>query len=407
MKMSLALVTLVILATVGWLAFSLRNTAPEVRFAMAKMEDLVDTLNTNGKVEPISWVALRAERAGPLIDVRVQKGSTVTAGAVVVAMEDQEMQAALDAAQARLAQIEGEAENVTKGGRSSARAELDANISRVRVQIANAEVELSSTERLVSRQAAPVQEAERMRANILALREQLRGFEETKKSLVSAGDRQAAAARIQEAKAAVAQAQSQLERRNLRSPIEGMVYQIDLRPGAFLNAGDLIAHIGQVDSLQVHVYVDEPELGRVSTGQSVTVTWDARPGKEWTGQVEQLPTQIVPLGSRQVGEVLVKIANPGNSLPPGANVNVAIRSQTAHRATTIPKEALRRENGVTGVLLLNNNQIIWRPVQTGLSNVLRTQITRGVRPGDRVALASDVPLRTGSPVKPVMENSGN
>jgi len=405
MKMFLALVTLVLLAATGWFAFSLRNTSPEVRFAMAKMEDLVDTLNTNGKVEPISWVALRADRAGRLVNVRVQKGSTVTAGAIVGAMEDLEMQAALEAAQARLAQVEGEAENVSNGGRASLRAELEGNISRVRVQIANAEVELSSTERLIARQAVALQEAERMRANILVLREQLRGLEETKKSLVSAGDRQAAAARIQEAKAAVAQAQSQLEQRNLRSPIEGMVYQIDLRSGAFLNAGDLIAHIGKVDTLQVHVYVDEPELGRVSIGQSVTVTWDARPGKEWTGQVEMLPTQIVPLGSRQVGEVLVKIANTHNSLPPGANVNVAIRSQTAQRATTIPKEALRRENGVTGVLLLENDKVIWRPVQTGLSNALRTQITRGLRPGDRVALASDAPLRTGSLVKPVLENS--
>ena len=190
MKMFLALVTLLILATVGWLAFSLRNTAPEVRFATAKMEDLVDTLNTNGKVEPISWIALRAERAGRLIDVRVQKGSTVTAGAIVGAMEDLEMQAALEAAQARLAQVEGEAENVSKGGRASLRSELEGNISRLRVQIANAEVELSSTERLVARKAVALQEAERMRANILVLREQLRGLEETKKSLVSAGDRQ-------------------------------------------------------------------------------------------------------------------------------------------------------------------------------------------------------------------------
>jgi HlyD family secretion protein len=118
-----------------------------------------------------------------------------------------------------------------------------------------------------------------------------------------------------------------------------------------------------------------------------------------------LPTQIVALGSRQVGEVLVKVTNSDNSLPPGANVNVAIRSKTVHRATTIPKEALRRENGVTGVLLLEKDLVVWRPVTTGLSNMLRTQITRGLRAGDRVALATDLPLRHGSSVKPLPESA--
>jgi HlyD family secretion protein len=320
-------------------------------------------------------------------------------------MEDVELQAALETAQARLTQVEGEAESVANGGRSSARSEIEGNISRLRVQIADAEVQLSGTERLVARQAATVHEADRLRANILLMRDQLRGLEENKKALVSNGDRQAAAGRVQEAKAAVELAQRNLERRNIRSPLEGMVYQIDLQPGAYLNPGDLLAHIGKLDILQVHVYVDEPELGRVSIGQSVTVTWDARPGKEWSGEVEMLPTQIVALGSRQVGEVLVKVTNSDNSLPPGANVNVAIRSKTVHRATTIPKEALRRENGVTGVLLLEKDFVVWRPVQTGLSNMLRTQVTRGLRAGDRVALATDLPLRHGSSVKPLPESA--
>ncbi|MFN9897176.1 MAG: efflux RND transporter periplasmic adaptor subunit [Acidobacteriota bacterium] len=405
MKMLLAFVALVILTAACALVFFLKDAPPEVRFATAKLEDLVDTLNTNGKVEPVSWTALRADRAGRLLDVRVHRGSNIAADAVVGVMEDVELQAALETAQARLVQVEGEAESVAKGGRSSARAEIEGNISRLRVQIADAEVQLSGTERLVARQAATVHEADRLRANILLLRDQLRGLEENKKALVSNGDRQAAAGRIQEAKAAVELAQRNLERRNIRSPLEGIVYQIDLLPGAYLNPGDLLAHIGKLDVLQVHVYVDEPELGRVSIGQSVTVTWDARPGKEWSGQVEMLPTQIVALGSRQVGEVLVKVTNSDNTLPPGANVNVAIRRQTVHRATTIPKEALRRENGVTGVLLLEKDFVVWRPVQTGLSNMLRTQVTRGLRAGDRVALATDLPLRHGSSVKPLPESA--
>lgn len=406
MKMILAFVALVVLAAVGWLAFSFRNAAPEVRFTTAITEDLVDTLNTNGKVEPLSWIAVRAERTGRLADVRVQKGSVVKAGSVIATLENLELQRSLQAAEARFTQVEGEAQNVMQGGSSSARSELNAAISRLRVEITNAEAELAATERLVSRQAATPQEAGLMRGRVNLLKEQMRGLEERLDSLVSPGDRKAAEARIKEAQAAVANAKSKLEEGNLRSPIDGVVYQIDLRPGAILNPGDLIANVGKVDLLQVNVYVDEPELGRVALGQPVTITWDARPGKQWKGEVEKLPLQIVPLGSRQVGEVLLTIANPDNDLPPGANVNVAIRSRTAPKATTIPKETLRRENGVSGVFVIENDKAVWRPVDTGIANVTRVQITRGLKPGERVALATDAPLRDGSPVKPVSEDTG-
>jgi HlyD family secretion protein len=399
MKMILALVALVVLAAVGWLVFTLRNAPPEVRFTAAKAENLVDTLNTNGKVEPLSWIAVRAERSGRLADVRVQKGSVVTAGAIIATLESLELQRSLQAAEARFTQVEGEAQNVLQGGTSALRSDLSAAMSRLRVEITNAESELAATERLVTRQAATPQEAGLLRGRVNLLKEQMRGLEERLESLVSPGDRKAAEARIKEAQAAVAIAKGKVEEGNLRSPIDGMVYQIDLRPGAILNPGDLIANVGKVDSMQVNVYVDEPELGRVALGQPVTVTWDARPGKEWKGEVEKLPLQIVPLGSRQVGEVLVTIGNPNNDLPPGANVNIAIRSRTAPNATTIPKEALRRENGVTGVFVLEQDKVVWRPVETGISNVTRIQVKRGLKPGDRVALATDQPLRDGSSVK--------
>ena len=89
----------------------------------------------------------------------------------------------------------------------------------------------------------------------------------------------------------------------VRAPIAGTVYQFDLKPGAYLNAGDLVASIGQLDRVRVKVFVDEPDLGRVKRGMPVGITWDAMPGRQWKGVVDKTPTQIVALGTRQVGEV--------------------------------------------------------------------------------------------------------
>ena len=139
--------------------------------------------------------------------------------------------------------------------------------------------------------------------------------------------------------------------------------------------------------MRVRVYVDEPELGRVATGEPVRITWDALPGREWPGTVEKRPSEIVALGSRQVGEVLCTIANPNRELVPGKNVNAFILTQVVPNALTIPKTAVRRENGV-GVFLLQDNTIRWRSVKTGASDALRVEVVDGLQDGDLVAQPS-------------------
>jgi hypothetical protein len=149
------------------------------------------------------------------------------------------------------------------------------------------------------------------------------------------------------------------------------------------------------------VFIDEPELGRVAPGMPAIITWDAMPAKQWEGRVEKMPVQIVAMGTRQVGEVAVRIANTEKSLPPGANINAAIRSHEVAQAVTIPKESLRREAGVQGVYVLSGSQLQWRPVKIGVTNITHAQVLEGVAAGDHVVLATDVPLRSGQTVTPL------
>jgi RND family efflux transporter MFP subunit len=179
-----------------------------------------------------------------------------------------------------------------------------------------------------------------------------------------------------------------------------MLYAIEVRPGDYVQPGQLIARVGRLNQLRVLLYVDEPELGRVSRGLPVTITWDAQPGRQWKGQVESMPLQIVPIGTRQVGEVVCVIDNPDLSLIPGTNVNAEIRSKTVSNALTLPKEALRREGNVAGVVVLEGERVVWHPVQIGTASVTRVEIVSGVKEGDRVALPVDTPLKTGDMVRP-------
>src|SRR5207244_2712857 len=149
-------------------------------------------------------------------------------------------------------------------------------------------------------------------------------------------DHSGAEARLDEAKTAAQLAEARIRMSEVQAPISGTVYKFDLKPGAYLNAGDLVASIGRLDHVDVKVYVDEPDLGRVMKGMPVTITWDALPGRQWKGSVDRTPAQIVPLGSRYVGEVVCVIENPDHGLLPGTNVSAAILSETVEGAVTIP-----------------------------------------------------------------------
>ena len=118
--------------------------------------------------------------------------------------------------------------------------------------------------------------------------------------------------------------------------------------------------------------------------------------------VERIATQVVRLESRQVGEVVSVIENPGRDLAPGANINVAIRSRVAENAVALPKECLRREGVVAGVYVLNGDRVSWRPLKTGVSSVARVQVLEGLKAGDLVALPTDKPLADGVEVRPVV-----
>src|SRR5581483_116890 len=207
-------------------------------------------------------------------------------------------------------------------------------------------------------------------------------------------------ARLQDAQAAFDLARDRAAQGVVRAPISGVIYGLTARTGGYVNPGDLLANVGNLDRLRVRVYVDEPELGRVVEGQPVTITWQALPGKQWSGSVERKPTSIQPLGTRQVGEVICWIDNAGHELIPGTNVDAVIRTAVVQNALVIPKETLRHDSQGSYVLLLKDDVVERRPVNTGVTSISEVQVTSGLAEGDRVALPSDTPLQPGDRVIP-------
>ncbi|HVN06485.1 MAG TPA: efflux RND transporter periplasmic adaptor subunit [Bryobacteraceae bacterium] len=389
------------LALLAWLVYHRSSQVAEVPVSKVIRETLVSTLPTNGKVEPIEWQAIRVERAGLVDKVPVQEGQVISAGAPLAILSDTGLQADLDATQARLAQARADLAVIDQGGKQLELTGIESDLARQRALRDHDQKELASLQRLAAKQAATPEEVDETKTKLQTAQMGIEALEKRRAALVSAADKTVALARLRDAEAAVALARNRIAQTIIRAPIAGVVYGLAARPGAYLSAGDLVANIGRMDRMRVRVYVDEPELGQVREGEAVTINWDALPGRSWEGTVDHKPANIVPLGSRQVGEVLCTIDNPGRVLLPGTNVDAHIRTDTVPNALTLPKECLRRDAKGVGVFVVRGGRLAWRAVSTGASSMTRVQIRQGLAEGDEVVLPTDLTLHDGEAVAPM------
>lgn len=396
------------LALLGsWWLFAHGQSIPEVHFSTVTQRRIESTISTNGKVDPYEWAAARAETPGVVRQVSVQRGAMVKAGQTLVALDTTAAQAELAAAEARVQEARAELDVLEHGGKASQLSSLASSTTASESAIAVAQRNYDSLVRLQRNQAATALQVQEAKDALDRAKQQLAAFEAQRQTLVTSGDKAVAQARLRDAEAAVSSARHRLSLGVIRAPMSGTVYQFDLKVGAYLQAGDLVATVGNLDRMKVTVYVDEPDLGRLSEHLPVEITWDARPGQKWTGQIDKLPTQVVALGTRTVGEVTTAIENPQHDLLPGVSVNARITTSAAGEALTIPKAALRTLHGVSGVFRFSDGKLAWTPVKTGISDVNNVQVVSGLHKGDevadRVVNPSDAELLDGIKVKPNRE----
>jgi HlyD family secretion protein len=392
-------------AALGWGVLR-KHSPPKINFATAKRTTLTSTLPTNGKVEPFEWQAMRAERAGVISSVAVREGQEVHKDEVIASISDPSLQSDVQGAEARVAEARANLSALESGGKPAELVEIENSLKQAHLELEQEQKNYAALDRLVQKQAATSQEATAARQKMEQTQAVIEGLERRRQSLVAKSDVAAAQARLQDAQSALHLAQERAAQGVVRAPMGGTIYGLVARAGGYVNLGDLLANVGQLGRLRVRLYVDEPELGRVSEGQPVTITWEALTGKEWKGSVERKPGSIQPLGTRQVGEVICWIDNPGHQLIPGTNVDATIRTAVVENALVIPKETLRRDTQGSFVFRLDGDKIERRAVKTGNSSIGEVQVTEGLNPGDAVALPTDVPLKAGDRVTPLIAGNG-
>src|SRR5262249_55746401 len=171
-----------------------------------------------------------------------------------------------------------------------------------------------------------------------------------------------------ETRASVRSLDLKLASENLSAPVTGTLYVLSARSGAFVHTGDPLGELANLKQIRVRAFVDEPDLGSLTPGQPVEITWDAAPGRKWTGNVEQLPKTIVARGTRSVAEVLCSVENDDLQLLPNTNVNVRIRAAERQNVLSIPRAAVRTDGDQRYVFVIDKEKLRRRDVTLGTSN---------------------------------------
>jgi len=165
-----------------------------------------------------------------------------------------------------------------------------------------------------------------------------RAKEQLAVQVISKADYDQAAADLKAKQAAVAQQQVNVAKKQLRAPFAGRAGIVTINPGAYLSSGTMIVTLQQLDPIYVDFHLPQKTLAELKTGEKVTLTLDAFPGKTSEGTLSAISPKV-DSDTRNV-QLEGKVPNPGGALTPGmfANVNVDVGSK--QRYLTLPQTAV-------------------------------------------------------------------
>jgi HlyD family secretion protein len=391
----------VLLIVVFFAVRALTRDRLEVRVAHAVHAQLVSTISTNGRVEPEVKYELHSPISTIVKEVYVQPGDVVAAGKILMVLDDLQARAHEATAESGVKAAQAALEAALHNGTQQERQMAVADQTRVRLERDEARRGLETMTKLNSTGAASASEVAAARQRLETAEANLHAVEQSTVNRYSPAEVARARAALADAEASLAEAQNVVAHTVVRAPAAGTVYHIEVGRTEFVEEGKLLLQLADLHHERVRAYFDEPEIGRLEVGQKIQIKWDAKQGRIWNGHIELTPITVMNLGTRSVGEVLVKIDDLDGELLPDTNVTVAATISSEPNTLSIPREALHSENGKTYVYKVVNSALQRAYVTTGTINLTQVAILSGLVEGDLVATGSEngQPLQEGIPVK--------
>ena len=195
----------------------------------------------------------------------------------------------------------------------------------------------------------------------------------------------AQAALVEQAQANVQVIQVSIDKASLVSPMSGVVTMQNAKTGEIASPGVPVVSLIADNSLEVDADVPEVDIGKIATGDSVSMTLDAFSSETFTGKVFYIdPAETITSG---VVDYLIKVSFDKNDprMKSGLTVNLNITTQTKNDALILPQYAVLQNDSGTFVETLENGVVTQVPVTLGIEDQNgNVEIASGTIEGEQV-----------------------
>jgi HlyD family secretion protein len=375
----------------------------KVRATTVERASIRSLISTNGKVEPIQNFEAHSPVATTVKRLLVKEGDHVRKGQLLLQLDDADLRSQAARAQAHMKTAQADQSDLSTGGTREEILTLDAQLIKARTARDDAQRNRDAFLRLQQQGAASPGEVQQAEEALQRAQADVTLLQQKQKDRYSQPEVAKVQAQGAEAQAAYDAAEDALGKSSVRAPFDGIVYTLPVKQGAYVQTGDLLLQVADLSQMLVRSFVDEPDIGRLATGQKIEVTWDALPGRIWNGTVSTIPSTVKLRGARNVGEVTCTVDNHDLRLLPNVNVGVTVITAEHSGVLTTLREAVRNDDTKPYVYQIVDGQLHRRDVEVSLQNLTQVEIASGLPEHSVVALSSadSKPLADGARVKVV------
>jgi multidrug efflux pump subunit AcrA (membrane-fusion protein) len=363
-----------------------------------------------GSVEPQLTTTLSTEIAGLTQSFDLREGDFVQQGKTVVArLKATELELALNEAEAELSRAKAELTKLKRGLRQEEIEEKRAEVAEKKAWVEKYAKDVERTKSLVTRDMVSISEFNQAEANYLAAKAQ---YERAGRSLRVAelGFRQeevaAAEAEVQRLQAKAQRLRDDVQKTIIRAPISGFITQRHAEVGQWIERGGKVVDIIDLAAVLVRVPVHERDIRLLRAGDEAVVSFDALPGRTFTGHVKHIIPQA-DLASRTF-PVKIEVSNtPDSAIKAGMFARVTLRSGDVQPSVFVPKDAVVRRGTEQVVFVVHEARVRLVPVKTGRTYEGLIEIVHGaLKAGDTVVVTGNETLQDQATVaiKPALRN---
>ena len=406
MKKKILLSTVIILVLiVAILLFKKFSTNKEVikilETAKVKRGDIQEIIDATAivKTQVNAYVKVGARATGKIQKMNVDVGDYVKKGQLIAVIDQRELKKEVDRLQAELNRARANLKEIEKVYPLKIK-EAEENLKKAKANFEYALWNFKREKELLKREFTTRQDYEKADMNLKTAKADLdfakaslnRLKEEYKVKLKEAESN------LEAVKESLENAKIKLSYTEIYSPIDGIVANITAREGETVVAGLQVANLITIlnpDRLEVRIYVDETDIGKVKEKQKVIYFTDAYPNKIFEGYISKIYPEPVVKENIVYYLAIVKVKPEyAKYLRPEMTVYAKIITGVKHNVLLIPNSALKFEGGKQYVYKVVNGKPVKVFIKTGVMGEKFTEVVDGLNEGDLVATKLILPLKT-------------